>query len=62
VGCPGVSVPLRDGGGQVVGGLSLAVAGRELTEGEVRRWVALLQAAADRLSKVLHAIGAEGTG
>ena len=62
VGCPGVSVPLRDGGGQVVGGLSLAVVGRELMEGEVRRWVALLQAAADRLSKVLHAIRAEGTG
>lgn len=61
-GCPGVSVPLRDGGGQVVGGLSLAVAGRELTEGEVRRWVALLRAAADRLSKVLHAVATEGTG
>ena len=59
VGCPGVSVPLRDGGGQVVGGLSLAAAGRELTEGEVQRWVALLRAAADRLSKVLHAVTAE---
>ena len=61
-GCPGVSVPLRDGGGQVVGGLSLAVAGRELTEAEVRRWVGLLRAAADRLSKVLHAVATEGTG
>ena len=49
-----LSVPLRDDAGLMIGGLSLARAGRGPTADDIRRWLPRLRAAALQLSHIMY--------
>jgi DNA-binding IclR family transcriptional regulator len=52
--CGGVAVPIRDGSGQVLGGVQVQALMAEMSDADVQRWLPLLHTASSKLSSLLR--------